>query len=228
MGDNRSGDRFSRAATGIIGRAMGDLKQYRARDSAVALKTDSNPEGKGLNGFLLDWYKSEPRGVVVKPQRQVLAEFFTSMLVLSAAFKYEPAIGVRNYLYCIDGEWSLSLIGPDEWSEERRAGFVGTCILQRDMTWTIEPSELLSGDNPVSDAVGRFYDAFAETLDTDLTIEEILPFYVSKMPYYQRLYASALSRSVRGTVTLGDQRDIRCRDWQALLPRRCNKLLQQS
>ena len=196
---------------------MSQLKRYEAR--AVTLKTDGNPEGKGLNGFLLDWYKSEPRGVVAKPQRQVLAEFFTSMLVLSAQFKYEPAVGVANYLYCMDGEWSLSLIAPHEWTDERRAGFVGTCVLHDDMTWTIEPSELLAEDNAVSDAVGRFYDAFAESLDTDMTIEEILPFYTGSMPYYQRLYASAMSRSIRAAVTIGDQRNVSCRDWRMALPR---------
>ena len=196
---------------------MSELKRYE--DRAVTLKTEGNPEGKGLNGFLMDWYKSEPRGVVAKPQRQVLAEFFTSMLVLSAQFKYEPAAGVANYLYCMDGEWSLSLIAPHEWTDERRAGFVGTCVLHDDMTWTIEPSELLAEDNAVSDAVGRFYDAFAESLDTDMTIEEILPFYTGSMPYYQRLYASALSRSIRAAVTIGDQRNVSCRDWRMALPR---------
>ena len=54
-------------------------------------------------------------------------------------------------------------------------------------------------------------------LDVDLPIEEILPFYVGKLPYYQRLYANALSRSIRGTVTLGDQRSMRCRDWRTVL-----------
>ena len=198
---------------------MGELKRHEPRDSAVALKTDGNPEGKGLNGFLLDWYRTEPRGVIAKPQRQVLAEFFTSLLVLSAKFKYEPATGMPNYLYWINGEWSLSLIGPHEWTDERRAGFAGTCILQRDMTWTIEPSELLMDDNPVSDAVGRFYDAFNEMLDTDLTLEEILPFYAGKMHYYPRLYASALSRSIRGAVIMGDQREIQCKEWQLVLPK---------
>ena len=198
---------------------MGDLKRYRSRDFAIAPKADGNPEGKGLNGFLLDWYQSEPRGVIAKPQRQVLAEFFTSMLVLSAKFKYKPAVGVANYLYWINGQWCLSLIAPHEWSDERRAGFAGTCVLQRDMTWTIAPSDLLAEDNPVSNAVGRFYDGFAETMDTNLTLEEILPFYVGSMPYYQRLYASALSRSIRGAMTLGDQTSIRCKDWRTLLPR---------
>ena len=148
----------------------------------------------------------------------MLAEYFTSMLVLSASFKYKPSIGTSNYLYLVGGDWMLSLIAPHEWSEERRNGFVGTCVLQDDMTWTIEPSANLAAEGPVSDAVARFYDAFADTLDTDLTLEEILPFYVGRMPYYQRLYANALSRSIRATVTLGDQRDLRSRDWRLLLP----------
>jgi hypothetical protein len=198
---------------------MNELTHYRPGTTDIVQKTDGNPEGKGLNGFLLDWYRTEPRGVVVKPQRQVLAEFFTSMLVLSAHFKYRPATGVPNYLYFIDGRWTLSLISPDEWSAEHQNGFVGVCVLQKDMTWTIEPSALLGEDNAVSDAVGRFYDAFADTLDTDLTLEEILPFYTRRLRYYQRLYASALSRSMRGSVILGDQRDIRARDWRLLLPR---------
>ena len=197
---------------------MNDIERRDPDRTSVALRP-GNPDGKGLNGFLLDWYRSEPRGVVAKPQRQVLAEYFTSMLVLSASFKYKPAIGVANYLYLVDGKWTLSLIAPQEWSAERREGYVGRCVLQRDMTWTIAPSERLPEQHTVTEAIARFYDAFAETLDSDLTLEEILPFYVGRMPYYQRLYASALSRSIRAAVTLGDQRTMRARDWLPALPR---------
>jgi hypothetical protein len=196
---------------------MGDLKKHKER--SVAIKAAGNPEGKGLNGFLLDWYRTEPRGVIVKPRRQVLAEFFTSMLILSAKFRYKPAVDVSNYLYFVDGVWLLSLIAPDEWSENHRRGFVGTCLLHRDMTWTIEPSDLVGEENAVTDAIARFYDAFADTLDSDLTLEEILPFYVRRMPYWQRLHASAMSRSLRGTVTLAGLRDVKCRQWQSLLPK---------
>jgi hypothetical protein len=204
---------------------MGELKHFQSGNSAIARKTDGNPEGKGVSGLLLDWHQSEPRGVVAKPRRQLLAEFFTSMLVLSAAFKFRPVVGTANYLYWLNGEWSLSLIAPEEWSDERRAGFVGTCVLQHDMTWTIDPSDLLAENNSVSDAMTRFYNAFAETLDTDLTLEEIMPFYVDRIPYYQRLYANALSRSMRAAVTLGDQASISCRHWCMLLPRLNNGLL---
>ena len=196
---------------------MGKLTKHGG--GKVAVKAAGNPEGKGLNGFLLDWYRTEPRGVVIKPQRQVLAEFFTSMLILSARFKYKPAVDVSNYLYFVDGEWRLSLIAPEQWSERHRQGFAGTCVLHRDMTWTIEPSELVGEENTVTDAIARFYEAFAETLDSDLTLEDILPFYVRRMPYWQRLHASALSRSLRASVILSGERDVRCRQWQALLPK---------
>ena len=202
---------------------MNHLKRFKS-GTVTTRRTAANPDGKGVNGFLLDWYQSQPRGVVAKPQRQVLAEFFTSMLVLSAAFKFRPAIGTATYLYWFNDEWSLSLIAPDEWSDERRAGFAGICILQRDMTWTITPSDMLAEQTPVSDAIGRFYDAFVEIFDTDLTLEEILPFYVGRFPYYQRLYANALSRSVRAAVTLGDQASAGCREWFMLLPRKENIL----
>ncbi len=95
------------------------------------------------------------------------------------------------------------------------------------MTWTIIPSEQLSEDSAVTDAIGRFYDAFAEMLNTDLTLEEILPFYVRKLPYYQRLFASALSRSVRAAVILGDQGSTSCRHWRVLLPLQRKVLLAQ-
>jgi hypothetical protein len=146
------------------------------------------------------------------------------MLVLSAHFKYKPAIGVDNYLYWVDDSWRLSLIAPQQWADKHRSGFVGTCVLHADMTWTIDPSEQLLGRGPVSDAVARFFDAFAETLDTDLTLEEILPFYVRRMPYWQRLHASGLSRSIRGAVTLGGQTSIKARDWRLALPAAGNAL----
>ena len=202
---------------------MSTSKEHRLHFPPVP-KTAGNPEGKGAHGFLDDWRATQPRGVVAKPGRQVLADLFTSMLVLSASFKYRPVPGGSNYLYWVDGQWSLSLIAPGEWSDRRRAGFAGTCVLQPDMTWIIVPSDRLIEDNPVSAALGRFYEAFAEMLDTDLTLEEILPSYTGSLHYYQRLFASALSRSMRATVTRGDQASLSCRQWQTQLPKLNNVL----
>jgi hypothetical protein len=201
---------------------------FRPTIGLPAQKAAGNPEGKGAHGFLDDWRATEPRGVVAKPQRQVMAELFTSMLVLSASFKYRPVPGDCNYLYWVDGQWSLSLVAPHEWSANRRAGFAGRCILQQDMTWTIEPSDRLSEGSPVASAIRRFFAAFVDMLDTDLTLEEILPFCAGSLPYYQRLHASALSRSVREAISGGDQAANSGRQWQLQLPSRENDLLAYS
>jgi hypothetical protein len=197
----------------------------RSKRNILVPKSEGNPEGKGADAFLADWQATTPRGVVAKSERQVLAELFTSMLVLSAAFKYQPVPGASNYLYWTDGQWSLSLIAPWEWSAKRRAAFVGTCVLQRDMTWTIDPSDRLLEDNPAAGAIRRFFQGFVRMLDTDLTLEEILPTYVVRLPYYQRLHASAMSRSLHASVARGDQASTRCREWRNHLPRRENELL---
>jgi len=204
---------------------MNDPTDQEQRASALAIESPVNPDGKGLSGIMLDWYRTAPRDVVAKPRRQILSELFTSMLVLSAAFKYRPVVGAENYLYWINGEWSLSLIAPDEWSKQRRAGYAGMCVLHPDMTWTIAPTEGLTEENPVSEAIGRFYGAFVEKLDTDLTLEEILPFYTHSLPYYPRLHASALSRSMRTAMKLGDQTSTTCREWRSLLPKKQDELL---
>jgi hypothetical protein len=204
---------------------MNDLNIKTRSSSALTASPPGNPDGKGVSGIMLDWYRTQPRGALAKPRRQILADLFTSMLVLSATFKFRPSVGVPKYLYWMDGEWSLSLISPDEWSQQRRAAFAGTCVLQRDMTWTIAPSRQLAEDNPVSDAIRRFRDAFVEMLDTDLALEEILPTYSGKVPYYRRLQASAVSRSLSASLDLGAQTSTSCRRWRALLPAAQNDML---
>ncbi len=115
---------------------MGELTCRHYDDSGVALP-ETYAQGQGTVGFLMDWYASAPRGVVAKPQPQVLAEFFTAMLVLSAEFKYKPSVGTVNYLYYVDERWELSLIAPEQWSQSRRDGFAGVCRMliapQQDM-----------------------------------------------------------------------------------------------
>lgn len=194
-----------------------DRDDIAAPGTTVSLRP-ANPDGKSANGFLLDWQESAPRGVVAKPRHQVLAELFTSLLVLSAEFRYKPAVGVRNYLYLRDDQWVLSLIAPEEWPQDRREAFAGTCVLQADRTWTIAPSDRLDSDTPVARAVARFYEAFAASLDTDGVLEDVLPFHARSLGYYQRLNANALSRSVRAAVTLGDQGSLPLREWQLALP----------
>ena len=128
---------------------------------------------------------------------QLLADYFTSMLVLSSAFKFRPVVGQEYYLYRMNEDWSLSLIAPSEWSSERRQAYVGQCELHADMTWTIRPSDDLANRESTVSAIADFHEAFVAKLKSDIPLEEMLPTYVAKFSYYQRLFASALSRSLR-------------------------------
>lgn len=184
-----------------------------------------NPQGKGVIGLLADWDHSRPRGAVAKPAAQLLADYFTSILVLSAAFKFKPVAGQVYYLYRLETEWSLSLIAPIEWSSTRRQAYVGKCALHPDMTWTISPSDELVDRPSTVAAITDFHEAFVAKLQTDLPLEKILPTYVAEFPYYQRLFASALSRSLRTSMTMGGQLSTKACDWLQALPR--HPLLQQ-
>lgn len=185
-----------------------------------------NPQGKGLVGFLLDWDYSAPRGVVAKPKGRILSDYFTTLLILSAAFKFKPAFETNYYLYTEESGWSLSLISPAEWdTTAKREAFVGRCVLHADSTWSIEPSQNLKESRPVAEAIGDAYDAFVERLDSASPLEDELPFYEAKLPYYQRLFAAALSRSLRASLTYGDQNGQPSRQWLELLPRDVTRAL---
>jgi len=183
----------------------------------------ANPQGKGVTGLLLDWDHTRPRGAVAKPAAQLLADYFTSILVLSAAFKFRPVVGQAYYLYRLDREWSLSLISPFEWNSERRQAYVGKCELHPDMTWTISPSDGLADRPSAVVAIKDFHEAFVAKLQSDIPLEKMLPTYVAEFPYYQRLFASALSRSLRASMTMGGQLSIKAGDWLRELP--CHPLL---
>ena len=202
------------------------MKAVDRRRSGALQAGTPNPQGKGLVGFLQDWEYAKPQGVVAKPAGRILADYFTSLLILSAAFKFKPAFGTEYYLYRDEAGWSLSLISPDEWGTSARAEcFVGTCMLHGDSTWSIEPSDNLKNPGPIADAVGEFYAGFVDKLDSHNPLEEELPFYAGKLPYYQRLFAAALSRSLRSSLIYGDQLGRESRRWLEQLPRDATRML---
>ncbi len=204
----------------------GDHKQVTTSATGGKLAAP-NPQGKGQVGFLLDWHYSAPKTVAKKPPAQVLADYFTSLLVLSAEFKFKPVFATNYYLYYAESKWSLSLLSPDNWNRrDKRRAFVGTCALHDDATWTIDPSENLSMPGEVADAIAEFYAAFVAKLDTPHTLESGLPFFEGGLPYYQRLFASALSRSLRLSMIYGGQTAIGGREWLAQLPQQAVRLLQ--
>ncbi len=194
-----------------------------ARDLAGARP---NPQGKGQIGFLLDWAYSSPRGVVAKAPRQLLADYFTSLLVLSSSFKFKPVFGKEYYLYADGDRWSLSLISPDEWNDDaKREAFVGTCVLHDDSTWTIAPSDNIGGNNVVEDRLAAFYEGFVDKLRSKRVLEDDMPLYEPGLPYYQRLFAAALSRSLKGSLIRGGQLGRSGEAWLASMPRDADRVL---
>jgi len=187
-----------------------------------------NPQGKGLVGVLEDWRQSQPRAVVAKRPAQLLADYFTALLVLSSTFRFRPVRDKTYYLYFIDREWSLSLVSPDEWNDQgRTAAFVGACVLHEDATWSITPSDNLGRPGPVADALADAYRGFLARLEAGSAIEDSLPEYEGALPYYQRLFAAALGRSVRGSIRAGGQEDMAIEDWLDALPMHSAQLLER-
>ena len=199
-----------------------------ARENTSALAeagAGPNPQGKGQIGFLLDWAYSSPRAVVAKRAPQLLADYFTSLLVLTAAFKFKPVFGKDYYLYTDGDGWSLSLISPDEWNDDaRRRAFVGKCVLHADSTWSITPSGNIGKQGAVDAALSRFYDGFVDKLRSQQALEDDFPFFEAGLPYYQRLFASALSRSLQGSLMLGDQLGTSAETWLARMPGNADRL----
>ncbi len=165
------------------------------------LPATPNPQGKGHVGLLLDWDRTRPVGVRAKKPAQLLADYFTSLLVLSSEFSIQPVVGQRYFLYFLNDAWSLSLISADEWkTDERFAAFAGECRLHEDMTWSIAPADDLQDRDKVSQALSTFFDQFVGDFETNDALEDRLPFYVGSLRYWQRLLASALSHSIRESL----------------------------
>jgi len=152
---------------------------------------------------LADWDATRPGAPRAKEPADVLRDWFTSVLVLSANFRFRPARGQRYYLYCRQGEWSLSLIGPREWSGRAPGACLGRCELQGDMTWTLEPREDLADQPELLREVDERLRSFLESLDGDASLEEALPGYRRDLPYFQRMLATGLGASLRGSVRGG-------------------------
>ena len=160
-----------------------------------------NPQGKASLAFLQDWQAAQPVLVQPKSPRQIIADYFTSMLVLSANFRFRPVRGQRYYLYFSNQEWNISLISPDEWGASSTRLFVGTCQLQPDMAWTIDIAASLP--DPVTQALADAWQAFATRLNTDDDFASTLPTYDQSLSYYSRLHASALSASLKISMKTG-------------------------
>ena len=156
----------------------------------------ANPQGKGITTLLQDWQQFQPEASASLSVPKLLAEYFSSLLVLSAHFSFKPVRGRDYYLYYCRDQWQLSMIEPEHWNEQKRGLYFGCCQLQSDMTWTINVTENFQQCPALQTALQAFQQQLASHLDNDTPIADTLPFYVEALPFYARLCATGLAKSL--------------------------------
>lgn len=159
-----------------------------------------NPQGKGLVPVLDDWQASRPTQLAPKPIGQWLLDWFASVVVLSSTFSFKPAVGQRYFLYWWRESWKLSLVSPEEWGSRPVGDCLGECRMNPDMTWTIQAAEGLDAKPELLQALQGMVEGFLCELEDDAALEERLPGYRRDLPYYQRMLATALGKSLRASA----------------------------
>ena len=137
----------------------------------------ANPQGKGLVPVVNLWQSYQPATIEKKTTGQLFAEYFTSLLILSADFRFKPVQGAIYFLYLNNQRWMLSLIEPEHWGHASRGEYFGSCQLQEDMTWSINRGEEESSHPDIDAALNDFYHQMVSHLDSEKPLIEILPFY---------------------------------------------------
>jgi hypothetical protein len=178
------------------------------------MPVNPNPQGKAslpLLNELQAWRSAE---APVRDVRGLLADYLRGLLVLSADFSFRPAPGRDCYLYYREGRWTLSLIAPGEWRPHRYAWYVAQCELRRDATWDVRPAADLEERSEVVDALGAVVRGFQQRLQPSALVADSLPHYEAGLPYYRRVLASGLARSLQGSLR---QLGLEAADGQQLL-----------
>ena len=177
-----------------------------------------NPQGKGLVPILKDMASSRAK-VDLRPKKidQIAGELFTSMFVLESEFAFKPVIRKKYYLYRKDGRFRLSLVSPDQWAGDLFGQFIGSCMLESDITWTLEMAEQASHDEMLTRYIQKKKQDFEKALERAEELADILPVYCGSMPYYQRLFASALAASLGVSMQLSGIKGLTYNEAKGLL-----------
>ncbi len=161
-----------------------------------------NPQGKGLVPVLAALTEAGNPGWVPLPKSisQIANELFTSMFVLESRFSFKP-VPQRSYWLYRDpldsqGRFSLSLLSPEQWSATVYGQVIGHCVLQADLTWTLELSDEAAADNEMMAYIAERRRRFGQELAEAKQVDDLLPVFQHNLPFYQRVFASALAGSL--------------------------------
>ncbi|MEE4660133.1 MAG: DUF2452 domain-containing protein [Halieaceae bacterium] len=172
-----------------------------------------NPQGKGLTPVLDQWRAAQPALIRRRNARQVIADYFTTLLVLSADFSFKPAPGVPYHLYLRGEAWELSLISPEEWRGRAPGPCLGRCELQNDMTWQLAPRGDIEEHPALAKALDAFHEGFLALLAREGALEDNLPHYIQHLPYYRRLLAAGMASSLKQSLALSGLSQRPGSDW---------------
>jgi len=125
---------------------------------------------------------------------------FTSLFVLSARFDFRPVRGKSYWLYEKESKFRLFTIAPTHWSGKAPGRYIGECILQDDMTWTIDLDESLSEASWFNELLEQERQKVNISLQQSSTLEDAMPVYLDKLPYYRRLLAYGLGLSLKTSM----------------------------
>jgi len=165
------------------------------------MQKQSNPQGKGVVPVLESLVQTRAlASVIPKHINQISSELFTSLFVLHSQFQFKPVVGKHYWLYQRDKQFQLSLISPQEWGGYRFGLFVGECVLQQDITWSLTLDEAAINDQVLMRYIENKRCEFEKTLCSAKTVEDVLPFYLEALPFYQRVFASALANSLKNSM----------------------------
>lgn len=153
-----------------------------------------NPQGKGHIPLLAAHRQLQPYQPKPKDPEAMLEQLFSSMLVLNSHFSFRPVVGNAYYLYLKNHRWQLSLIEPE--TTNRLGEYFGECRLQPDMTWKITQSAMAIDSPTLQNGLLQFADGFQHWLSSDDCFQDKLPFFVERLPFYPRLAAAGLAKSV--------------------------------
>ena len=165
------------------------------------MQSKPNPQGKGLVPVLESLAQSQSRvAVVSKHIEQISSELFTSLFVLHSHFQFKPVVGKSYWLYRRAEQFKLSLISPREWGAAGFGLFVGECVLQQDITWSLTLDPIAANDQNLMGIIENKRREFEQRLHRVNSIDEALPFYLEGLPFYQRVFASALASSLKNSM----------------------------
>ena len=124
------------------------------------------------------------------------------MLILSAEFNFKPVCSTEYYLYLWNRTLRLSLI-PFQKRPPGEVFPIAQCQLRTDLTWEVNFIESEQLAEPVEIFLVNFSAKFENHLGTDNTLTETLPFYEEELPFYRRLYAASLAKSLSMSLKQG-------------------------